>query len=154
MDYTFNVKEMEEKKLTRKETSKKSESEFSTGWQEYGGISPWERVMPLTIDFWPKYMLHVTCTINQEYNSKCLGLLVTPGSCQSQCTSLEKSSLMLERLGAGGEGSNRGWDGQRASLTWWTWIWANSERLRRTGKPGMLQSVGLQRVRHDLATKQ
>ena len=51
MGYTFNVKEMEEKKVTRKETSKKSESEFSTGWQEYGGISPWEHVMALTIHF-------------------------------------------------------------------------------------------------------
>ena len=40
MGYTFNVKEMEEKKVTRKETSKKSESEFSIAWQEYGGISP------------------------------------------------------------------------------------------------------------------
>ena len=40
MGYTFNVKKMEEKKVTRKETSKKSESEFSIAWQEYGGISP------------------------------------------------------------------------------------------------------------------
>ena len=39
MGYTFNIKEMEEKKVTQNETSKKSESEFSTGWQEYGGIS-------------------------------------------------------------------------------------------------------------------
>ena len=39
MGYTFNVKEMEENKVTWNETSKKSESEFSTGWQEYGGIS-------------------------------------------------------------------------------------------------------------------
>ena len=51
MGYTFNVKEMEEKKVTRKETSKKSESEFSIAWQEYGGISPWEHVMALTIHF-------------------------------------------------------------------------------------------------------
>ena len=31
-----------------------------------------------------------------------------------------------ERLRAGGEGDNRGWDGWMASLTQWTWIWVNS----------------------------
>ena len=40
MGYTFNVKEMEEKEITRNEIPKKSESEFSIGWQKYGGISP------------------------------------------------------------------------------------------------------------------
>ena len=28
-----------------------------------------------------------------------------------------------ERLRAGGEGDNRGWDGWMASLTQWTWVW-------------------------------
>ena len=58
-----------------------------------------------------------------------------------------------ERLRAR-EGGDRGWDGWMASPTQWTWLWANSERWWRTGKPGMLQSVGLQRVGHDLATEQ
>ena len=31
-----------------------------------------------------------------------------------------------ERLKAGGEGEDRGWDGWMASLTRWTWVWANS----------------------------
>ena len=31
-----------------------------------------------------------------------------------------------ERLKAGGEGDERGWDGWMASLTWWTWVWASS----------------------------
>ena len=53
-----------------------------------------------------------------------------------------------------GEGGNRGWDGWMASLTQWTWVWANSRRYWRTGKPGMLQSMGLQRVLHNLATEQ
>ena len=39
-------------------------------------------------------------------------------------------------------------------LTQWTWVWGNSGKWWRTGKPGMLQSVGLQRVRHDWATEQ
>ena len=51
----------------------------------------------------------------------------------------------------GGEGEDRGWDGWLASLTQWTWIWANSGSWRRTGKPGVLKSMASQRVRHDLA---
>ena len=39
-------------------------------------------------------------------------------------------------------------DGWMASLTQWTWIWANSGRQCSTERPGMLQSRGLQRVRH------
>ena len=31
-----------------------------------------------------------------------------------------------ERLKAGGEGDDRGWDGWMASLTQWTWVWASS----------------------------
>ena len=41
-----------------------------------------------------------------------------------------------------------------ASLTWWTWVWANSGRWWRPGRPGVLQSMGPQRVRHDWATEQ
>ena len=37
-----------------------------------------------------------------------------------------------------------GWDGWMASPTQWTWIWANSGRRWRAGKPGVLQSVGSQ----------
>ena len=52
-----------------------------------------------------------------------------------------------ERLKAGGEGDSRGWGGWTASLTLWTWVWVNSRRWGRTGRPGMLQSMGSQRVR-------
>ena len=31
-----------------------------------------------------------------------------------------------ERLKAGGERDDRGWDGWMASLTQWTWVWVNS----------------------------
>ena len=48
-----------------------------------------------------------------------------------------------------GEGDNRGWDGWMASLTQWTWIWVNSRSWWWTGRPGVLQSMGSQRVRHD-----
>ena len=40
-----------------------------------------------------------------------------------------------------------------ASLTQWTWVWANSGTWWGTGRPGVLQSMGLQRVRHDWVTE-
>ena len=43
-----------------------------------------------------------------------------------------------ERLRAGGEEGNRGWDGCLALTIQWTWVWANSRREWRTGKPGVL----------------
>ena len=48
---------------------------------------------------------------------------------------------------------SRRWEGQIASLTQGTWIWANS---RDSGglDPSMLQSTGLQRVGHDFAAEQ
>ena len=55
-------------------------------------------------------------------------------------------------LRAGGEGSDREWDGWMESLTQWTWIWINSRRQWRTGKPTVLQSMGSQRVGGDLVT--
>ena len=54
-----------------------------------------------------------------------------------------------ERLKAEGEGDDRGWDGWMASSTRWTWVWANFRSYWWTGKPGMLQSMGSQRVGHD-----
>ena len=54
-----------------------------------------------------------------------------------------------ERLRARGEGGDRGWDDWMASPTQWTWVWANSGRQCRTGRPGVLLSMGSQRVRQD-----
>ena len=54
---------------------------------------------------------------------------------------------------AGEEGNDRGWDGWMASPTQCAWVWASSRRWWRTGKPGMLQSMGSQRVRHNWVTE-
>ena len=58
-----------------------------------------------------------------------------------------------ERLRAGGEGDDRGWDGWMASPTQWTWVWVDSRSWWWTGRPGVLQSMGSQRVGHDWATE-
>ena len=58
-----------------------------------------------------------------------------------------------ERLRAGGEGDDRGWDGCMASPTQWTWVWVDSGSWWWTGRPGVLQFMGLHRVGHDWATE-
>ena len=58
-----------------------------------------------------------------------------------------------ERLKAGGEGSDRGWDGWMASLTRWTWVWVNSGSWWWAGRPGVLQFMGSQRIRHNWETE-
>ena len=62
-------------------------------------------------------------------------------------------TLMLAKLKAGEEGDDRGLYGWMASLTQWTWVWVNSGSWWWTGKPGMLQSIGSQRVGHDRMTE-
>ena len=57
-----------------------------------------------------------------------------------------------ERLKVG-EGDGRGWDGWMASPTQWTWVWVNSGSWWWTGRPGMLKSMGSQRVGHDWVTE-
>ena len=66
--------------------------------------------------------------------------------------SLEKT-LMLGGIGTGGEGDDRGWDGWMALPTRWTWVWVNSGSWWWTGRPGVLQFMGSQRVGHDWATE-
>ena len=58
-----------------------------------------------------------------------------------------------ERLRAGGEEGNRGWDSWMASLTPWTWVWVDSGSWWWTGRPGVLRFMKSQRVRHDWVTE-
>ena len=58
-----------------------------------------------------------------------------------------------ERLRAGGEGDDRGWDGWMASPTQWAWVWVNSGSWWWTGRPGVLWFMGSQRVGHNWVTE-
>ena len=58
-----------------------------------------------------------------------------------------------ERLKAGEEGDDRGWDGWMASSAQRTWVWVNCGSWRWTGRPGVLRSMGSQRIGHDWATE-
>ena len=56
-----------------------------------------------------------------------------------------------ERLRAGIEGDDRGWDGWMASPIQWTWVWIDSGSWWWTGRRGMLQSMVSQGVRRGLS---
>ena len=64
-----------------------------------------------------------------------------------------KTPWCWERLRAGGEGDDRGWDGWMVSWTQWAWVWVDSGSWWWTGRPGLMQSIGSQRVGHDWATE-
>ena len=74
------------------------------------------------------------------------------GHLMRRVDSLEKL-WCWEGLGAGGEGDHRGWDGWMASLTRWTWVCVNSGSWWWTGRAGVLQFMGSQRVRHHWVTE-
>ena len=58
-----------------------------------------------------------------------------------------------EWLKVAAEGDDRGWDGWMDSLTWWAWVWANSWSWWWIGRPGLLQSMGSQRIGHSWVTE-
>ena len=66
--------------------------------------------------------------------------------------SFEKT-LMLTKSKVGGQGDDRGWDGWMASPTQCTWVWVNSGSWWWTGRPGVLQFMESQRVRHNWVTE-
>ena len=66
---------------------------------------------------------------------------------------IRKRPWFWERLKAGGEGDNTGWDGWMVSPTQWTWVWASSGSLWWTRKSSVLQSMRLWRVGHNWATE-
>ena len=75
----------------------------------------------------------------------------TPNTLATSCEELThwKRLWCWERLEAEGEGDDRGWDGWMASPTQWTRVWVDSGSWWWTGKPGVMQSMGSQRVGRD-----
>ena len=62
---------------------------------------------------------------------------------------LKKTQILVKIEGR----RSRGWDGWMASLTEWTWVWVSSRSWWWTGNPGVLQSMGSQRVGHNRVTE-
>ena len=77
------------------------------------------------------------------------------GHLTRRADSLDKTLMLGKIKGRRRRGwQRRGWDGWMSSPTQWTWFWASPRRWWRTEKPGLLQSMGLQRVRHDWMIEQ
>ena len=74
------------------------------------------------------------------------------GHLMRKTDSFEKT-LMLGKIEVRRRRGQQRWDGWMALLTRWTWVWASSGSCWWTGKPGILQSMGSQRVRHNWATE-
>jgi len=122
----------------------------STGAALSGILRCWRRLLRV-----PWTARRSNQSILKEINPECSqeGLMLKLqyfGHLMRRANSLE-NSWCWERQKAKGKEGGRGWDGWMASPTQWTWIWANSQRRRRTKEPGMLQSTGLPRVGRDLA---
>ena len=81
------------------------------------------------------------------------GSLFSPSLSTTKTRTHWKRPWCWERLKVGGEGDDRGWDSWMASPTGWTRVWASSRSWWWTGKPGVLQSMELQRVGHDWLTE-
>ena len=91
----------------------------------------------------PEYSLEgLMLKLNLQY----LGHLVW------RVNSLEKT-LILGKTEGRRRRDDKGWDGWMASPTGWTWVWANSGSWWWTGRPGVLQSMGLQKVGHKWAAE-
>ena len=74
------------------------------------------------------------------------------GHLMRRTDSLEKT-LMLGKIEGRRKRGRQKMTCWMASLTWWTWVWVSSGNWWWTGKPGVLQSMGSQRVGHDWATE-
>ena len=102
-----------------------------------------------------RYNQSILKEINPEYSLERLTLklkLQYFGHLIRRADSLEKT-LMRGGIGNRKRRGWRGWDGWMASLTWWTWVWMHSVSRWWTGRPGMLQSMVSQSVRHDWVTE-
>ena len=112
-------------------------------------------------------LLRISCTtrrsnqsilkeISPEYSLQGLMLklkLKYFGHLMWKTDSLENTLMLGKIEEAGGEGDDRGWDGWMALLTRWTWVWTAFGCWWQIGNPGVLQSIGSQRVTHNWATE-
>ena len=114
----------------------------------------WRRLLrvPWTARRWNQSILQ---EISPEYSLEGLMLKLNSNTLATWWEELThlKRPWCWDRLKAEGEGDDRGWDSWMAPLTWWAWVWASSRTWWWTGKPGVLQSMGSQRVGHDWATE-
>ena len=111
-------------------------------WQRIDAFEPWywRRLLrvswtarssnPLRVSWTARSSNPLTLKeINPQYSLEGLMLKLKFNTLATWCEELThwKRHWCWERLKAG-EGSYKEWDGWMASLTQWTWVWANSRR--------------------------
>ena len=110
-------------------------------WQS--NVSAFQSNQSILKEISPKYSLEgLMLKLKLQYFGHVIG----------RTDSLEKT-LMLGKIEGERRRDNRGWDDWMASLTQWTWVWVSSGSRWWTGKPGVLQSMGSQKVRHNWVTE-
>ena len=118
----------------------------------------WRRLLRVPWTAWRSNQ-SILKEISPEYSLEGLMLkleLQYFGHLMCRTDSLEKTLIvgMIEsRRRRGRQDEMVEWDGWMASLTWWTWVSASSRSWWRIGKPGILQSMGSQKIGHDWATE-
>ena len=105
-----------------------------------------------TLMSWPYVLTRMAKKKIQKMKTLQFQLLVKTWHfhCWWEC---QKYTCSRKQFGREGEGDDRGWDGWMASPTRWRWVSVNSGSRWWTGRPGVLQFMGSQRVGHDWATE-
>ena len=138
------------------------ESGYDLWMLQYSSDEPWsmwsdwlEKTLESPLDCKESQPVHPTGDQSWVFIGRTDAEPETPNNFAIWCEELThwKRPWCWERLRAGGEGDDRGWDGWMTSPTQWTWVWVDSGSWWWTGRPGMLQFMGLQRVRRDWATE-
>ena len=83
----------------------------------------------------------------------CISVFITLATWWEELTHL-KRPWCCERLKAGGEGDDRGWDGWMASQTWWTWVWVSSRSWEAPSGQGSLACCSSRGLKESDRTKQ
>ena len=111
----------------------------------------WRRLLRVPWTTWRSNQ-SILKEISPEYSLEGLMLKLKLQYLATWCEELTylKRPWCWERLKAG-KGDDKWWDGWMASPTQWTWVWVDSTSWCWTGRPGILQSMGSQKVRHDWA---
>ena len=112
-----------------------------------------EKTLESPLDSKIKPVILKEITLNIHWKDWCWRWNSTPLATWCEERTHLKRPWCWERLRVGREGDDRGWDGWMASPTWWALVWVRSRSWWWTGKPGVLQSMGSQRVRYDWATE-
>ena len=119
-------------------------------------ILPFQEASPHPAPQYTGYLLELRTLLSVSglsFDLGILGILTVYKLAHQQMTICVLLKHLWERLRAGGEGDDRGWDGWMASSTRWPWVWVDPGSWWWTGRPGVLWFMGSQRVGHDWATE-